>query len=343
MNNPKISVLMPVFNGEKFIDAAIKSILNQSFTDFEFLIIDDGSTDSSLKIIQSHQDIRIRLLKNTLNQGLAATLNKGIIAAKGEFIVRMDCDDISHDTRIEKQLVFMGQNPEIGISGTWMVSMETNETNKYPQTDEECRTFKFFNSPLAHPTVIIKRELLISKNLMFSLNYPVCEDFELWRRCMQHTKLGNLCEPLLSYRVHGSNLSIKSKTLQTKALINYYNDELSVLGITPGSINEELHFALIRPEISDLIKSKYTFSDFELWSNVLVDHNTKNKVFEKTYFENLLKERLTIVALHYLKSWPTWYYYHKSVLTSGDFFFKEFFRFAIKVLIEKFKKKLAKK
>ncbi len=294
MITPKVSVIMPVFNGEKYIVEAIDSILNQSFTDFEFLIIDDGSTDSSLKIIQSYQDIRIRLFRNIVNLGLATSLNKGIVSAKGEYIVRMDCDDISHNKRIEKQLSFMDQNPEIGISGTWMVSMESNEIIKYPQTDEECRTFKFFNSPLAHPTVIIKREFLISNNLRYSHNYPVCEDMELWRRCMQQTKLGNLCEPLLSYRVHGSNLSIRSKSLQTQALLNYYKSELETLGISFGSINNELHFAFIRPEITAEIKSNYNFKDFYLWSHILLNANNKNRVFEKEYFDKLLKEQQSI-------------------------------------------------
>ena len=118
--SPKVTVLMPVYNAEKYLIEAIRSILTQSFMDYELLIINDGSTDDSLKIIKSFSDKRIRLVQNERNIGQANSLNKGIKLARGEYIVRMDADDISLSERIKKQVKFMDANPEIGISGTWI-------------------------------------------------------------------------------------------------------------------------------------------------------------------------------------------------------------------------------
>ncbi|NHJ46179.1 MAG: glycosyltransferase family 2 protein, partial [Asgard group archaeon] len=111
----KVTVLMSVFNGEKYLREAIDSVLHQTFTDFEFLIINDGSTDNSVEIINSYDDERIHLVHNEQNIGLAASLNKGINLARGEYIARMDCDDINHQTRLEKQVKFMDKNPDIGL------------------------------------------------------------------------------------------------------------------------------------------------------------------------------------------------------------------------------------
>jgi len=120
MQTPKVTVLMPVHNGQQHLREAIESILKQSFTDFEFLIIDDGSTDGSTAIVKTYNEPRIRLIANTENQGTVHVLNQGIQEAKGEYIARMDADDISLPQRLEKQVRFMDSRPDIGISGAGM-------------------------------------------------------------------------------------------------------------------------------------------------------------------------------------------------------------------------------
>lgn len=115
---PSVTILMPVYNGERFLRQTIESILNQTFTDFEYLIIDDASTDTSRDIIRCFNDPRIRLVENVKNDGLIKTLNRGLALAQGEYIARQDQDDISHPTRIEKQFAFLNDNPEIVLLGT---------------------------------------------------------------------------------------------------------------------------------------------------------------------------------------------------------------------------------
>ena len=133
----KATVLMPVFNGEKHLNEAINSILSQSFQDFEFLIIDDGSTDHSKKIIRSYQDKRIRFIENDRNLQLSRTLNRGIQLAKGEYILRMDADDISFPNRLEKQIQFMDQNLEIIASGSSLKLM--GESISWTKSKSTCR------------------------------------------------------------------------------------------------------------------------------------------------------------------------------------------------------------
>jgi len=119
MNQPQLTVLMPVYNGGPFLRSAIESILNQDFSDFDFLIIDDGSTDGSHEIAASYADPRIRLESNGRNLGLIATLNRGLDLARGTYVARMDADDIAFPDRLSKQLTFMEAHPEIGLCGTW--------------------------------------------------------------------------------------------------------------------------------------------------------------------------------------------------------------------------------
>lgn len=116
-SSPQVTVLLPVYNGEKYIAQAIESILNQSFRNFELRIIDDGSKDSSVKIVQSYSDPRIRIVKNPQNLGLVQTLNRGITLIKSEYLARMDADDIALPDRLEKQLLFMQARPEVGLLG----------------------------------------------------------------------------------------------------------------------------------------------------------------------------------------------------------------------------------
>ena len=225
---PKVTVLMPVYNGEKYLHEAIDSILNQTFTDFEFLIIDDGSTDNSLKIINSYQDPRVRLFQNFTNQGIAYSLNSGIDIAKGEYIARMDCDDISLPERLEKQINYLEKNLEIGILGTPCILF--TDTDKYDQlypvpiTDLEIRWTMLLTNPFAHPSVMIRHSTLSKNNLKYAtnINANFVEDYELWIRLLQYTKGENLKEPLLQYRSeNGITNSHRKEQLTNHDLISF--------------------------------------------------------------------------------------------------------------------------
>ncbi len=218
---PKISVIMPNYNCEKYIWEAIESILNQSFTDFEFIIIDDWSTDNSWNIIEEYakKDERIIALKNDKNLKICATLNKWLELAKWEYIARMDSDDISLFDRFEKQINILENNKNIWIC--WTNCVFINEAwNKwniklYPEKDIEIKKNIWNRNPILHPSVMFKKECY--KNFWwYDENFLYAEDLELWIRFWQKIEFYNIQENLLKYRIFWGNSTLKKQKLMIK-------------------------------------------------------------------------------------------------------------------------------
>jgi glycosyltransferase involved in cell wall biosynthesis len=208
---PTVSVLMPVYNGEKYLAEAIKSILNQTFSDFEFIICNDASLDSSKAIIKKFQDKRINYIENEINQGIVLTRNKLFSLAKGEYFSIMDCDDIAYPRKLEKQISFMKRNSDYGLCGTWARMITPSNGVKgflqHPQKDEYIRINMLFQSSFVQSTVVIRKETLGS--LKYDDGFQVAEDYDLWERLSYITKMYNLPYFLLDYRFHENNISLK--------------------------------------------------------------------------------------------------------------------------------------
>lgn len=205
---PKVSVLMAVYNGEKYLREAMDSILGQTFTDFEFIIVDDGSTDRSYHIVSSYGDGRIRVVRNPANLGLISSLNKGIEHCRGEYIARMDCDDRSLPERLSKQVAFMDSHPNIGASGTWVTHIDregraTGVTRTPVGARMACDFWR--PPPLMHPTAIIRRPHL--QRFRYDAEALDAEDYDLWLRLIKEHRLDNLPEYLLEYRMHDESVS----------------------------------------------------------------------------------------------------------------------------------------
>lgn len=213
INMPLVTVLLPCYNGELYIEEAVRSMMNQTYSNLEILIIDDFSSDNSNAILTrlAAEDNRIRLVRNEKNLKLIKTLNKGLDLANGIYIARMDADDISLPERIEKQMNFMLSNPEVDLCGTnyIMIDGEGIEmgASDYPLTNSEMKLNILFSSPLAHPTVIFKRDFIrdIGKYREDFLN---AEDYELWIRVAINGVMANIEDKLLLYRWHGNNISL---------------------------------------------------------------------------------------------------------------------------------------
>ncbi|MGA2121748.1 MAG: glycosyltransferase [Methanoregula sp.] len=207
MPSPKITVLMSVFNGEKYLREAVESILGQTYTDFEFLIIDDASMDSSSEILRQYADPRIRLINNEKNLGLTKSLNMGIALAEGEYIARMDADDISLPDRFEKQIAFLERTPEIALLGTSNYFIDENGkktgmqiVRKNPSFDLLCNENQF-----NHGSIIVKKSVV--RNLGgYNENFRYVQDFELWLRIAKEFPVRNLVEPLYKLRMHNENI-----------------------------------------------------------------------------------------------------------------------------------------
>ncbi|MGV8059932.1 MAG: glycosyltransferase family 2 protein [Smithellaceae bacterium] len=235
---PEITVLMPVYNGEKYLHDAIKSILRQSFKNYEFLIINDGSNDKSVEIIKSYDDERIRLVNNHTNIKLIATLNKGIKLAKGEYIARMDCDDVSLPSRLEKQLIFLKKNPEIGVLGTAInIINERGDvyfSKHYPSSHYFLIWSMCFLSPLLiHPSVMMRKNLFKHTH-GYDKEMIHAEDYELWYRLSKLTKLSNLSEVLFNLRKHNNNIT------KIYSSINYNNSRIIRQRIISDILGEDV-------------------------------------------------------------------------------------------------------
>lgn len=214
-DEPLISVVLPVYNGEKYLVEAIDSILAQTFVDFELIMIDDGSTDGSYRTLQEYEnrDARIRVFTRE-NRGLVSTLNEGIDLARGSWIARMDQDDIALPQRFERQLQWLEQTGA-DICGSWVQRFGTSDKRvvRLHQADEVIKTELMFSSPFVHPSVMMCAELV--KHLRYDGACEKAEDYDLWVRAAEAGwRMTNVPEVLLRYRVHPEQISTKTMILQ---------------------------------------------------------------------------------------------------------------------------------
>lgn len=209
---PLVSVLIPCYNCEKYVEEAVMSIIKQTYSNLEILVIDDGSTDNTKSILQklTQKDSRIRYIKNEENLKLIKTLNKGLDLCNGKYIARMDADDISLPTRIEKQVDFFETHPEIGVVGTYIQIFGVRKSVwKMDTKDKYIRAHLFCNSSFAHPSVMMRTSILRDNRLYYNTDYPHAEDYKLWCDIAQYTKLANIPEVLLYYRINENQVSNK--------------------------------------------------------------------------------------------------------------------------------------
>ena len=217
-----ISVVMPVYNAAKFLDEAIHSILSQTYSNFELIIINDGSTDDSLDIIKSFKDNRIRLVENEVNLGLIKTLNKGIALAKGNYIARIDSDDVCKPERFELQLECFNENDDIGVVGSIAEIIDGQGKFcgifKVPEFHQDIKLGLLFGNQIIHPAVMIKRAVLKEfEPDVFDINQLHVEDYALWVQLIKKYTFHNLQTPLVKYRIHGENISVVHAKIQSSA------------------------------------------------------------------------------------------------------------------------------
>lgn len=265
---PRISIILPVFNGEKYIINCIDSIVQQQYQNFEIIIIDDGSTDNSINKIQSIEDKRITLI--SCKHNFVRSLNVGLAVSRGEFIARMDIDDKMLPNRLKEQVFFLDNNQDVTLCSSYMLKMDTK---KYIADGKSGYISNFpesllLGNPIAHPTVMIRRQFLLQNNISYKEDYLYAEDYKLW------TDIANmggtayiLPIPLLEYRISESQVSYKYSQEQFKTackikreqlvnllervsenrdLINTYSNVLSELYVKSLLTSEEFYEQIYR-------------------------------------------------------------------------------------------------
>src|SRR6185436_14540438 len=253
MTPPQVSVLMSVYNGEKYLKEAMESILNQSFSDFEFLIFNDCSTDTSREIILSFNDPRIVFMDNENNIGLTKSLNKGISLAKGKYIARMDADDVSHARRLSEQVNYMEKNSDVAVCGSWVQFLNESEIVELPTEKNEIKVRLFCNSCLAHPSVMIRKSFLEKYALTYNEQLKYAQDYELWVKCSHYGTIENIPKPLLFYRRHAEQVSTHRKSQQENSADAARLLQLQFLEIVPAENERQIHLSIMKSQfqISD--------------------------------------------------------------------------------------------
>lgn len=286
---PAVTVVMPVYNGARYLREAIDSILGQTFRDFELLIINDGSTDDSAAVAASYPDPRIRLISNDTNRGLVFTANRGLETARGSFIAIMHSDDIALPNRLERQVRFLEANPRVGVVGSWYERFGSESNVIRPPTDHDnLAATLLFQSPFGHPTVMLRARVLRETGHRYAASEFPLEDWGLWTRLARVTRLANVPEVLLRYRVHatsvtgtqGAQTGASSRTvLGSRAL---YAEMLPRLGIHPTPAELDLHTALC------FSLPALTIAEAEAWLRRLLVANRKTRVYPELAFNEVV-------------------------------------------------------
>ncbi len=244
---PLVSVLMPAYNGEKYLAEAIDSILTQTFADFEFIIVDDGSTDGSAQIIRDYaqRDERIRFFQHAVNRGQSSALNTGLAEARGEYIAGMDADDISLPERLRKQVDFLNKNPAIGVVATWRRLI-----------DQDAQPLDIVEAPANHVHIVFNLVIgavniggalaMMRRSLLESVGgydeSVLVRDWELWTRLASRTRFANLPETLYLNRKHDANLTLvryQELADDWRAIHKRWLERL--LGEAPGAALQRIH------------------------------------------------------------------------------------------------------
>ena len=223
----KVSVLMPAYNAQDYIAESIESILNQTFKDFELIIINDGSKDDTPKIVKKYaeKDKRIKFVNHKKNRGLIAVLNEGMDIAKGEYIARMDSDDISLPDRLKKQVKYLDKHTDVSLVGSSIEFFPIY--NKWDVLAEPKLFDLLRGNCFAHPTVMLRKSDFDKYNLRYNPKYIYVEDYELWARAFRYLKLCNIQDVLLKYRWHDNNVSNKHKEAQINNVKKVQNNLLN--------------------------------------------------------------------------------------------------------------------
>jgi len=279
---------MPIYNGGEYLKAAIQSVLDQSFSDFELIIVNDASKDQSEETILSFKDPRIKYHRNQHNLGLVGSLNVGLGLCTGKYIARMDQDDLSRSNRFQKQFYFLETNPDYIIVGSH-VQIIGNDVLYYPTSNASVKTRLLIATPFAHPAVMMRANVLSSNNLLYLETYKHAEDYGFWVELSRFGKMANLDEVLLDYRRHGTQYSIEYKIEMNQAATKARHRYLDTLHVqwsddTRDQMNKALEYYRTCSSQDELMKCGQMLENITtLFGNTDLDKAELNNLAKKTW------------------------------------------------------------
>lgn len=254
MSSPAVTVLLPVRNGAATLQSSLTSILRQTFTNIEVLVIDDGSTDETPAILRACTDPRLRVLRNEKNIGLMRTLNRGLREARGELIARQDADDLSEPDRLARQLEFLERHPQVQLLGTscWRMNPAGRVTgaNDLPSTHHALRWASVLDNPFIHTSVIFRRATALDELGGYNEALSICEDYDLWNRIAARHRVANLPERLVYYREHGTSMMQSRPEAASRAMRDLLRANL-------GTVFPERTFSEEEVELLSLFRLRF--------------------------------------------------------------------------------------
>lgn len=306
---------MAVYNGEKYIREALDSVLNQTFADFELLIVNDNSTDGSLNVIKTFDDPRIRVIQNDRSPGLIGTRNLGLSNSTGEFIALLDCDDIAYKERLAKQVAFLDDNPEFGMIGAGMEIIDetgrpTGDVIKYTAPPEAIPSILLFNNYFAQSAVLIRKSALPKEHYRL---YPGTEDYDMWVRIARNARVWNLQEILLKYRVHASSITFANAGNIKKYVGQIMCDQLKLINLNPSTRELDIHKSIGDPTFTP---TGEFLAEAEHWMEKIYKANKLLKYYKSPFFERCLAEKwLAVCARAAGSGWAAWHLFRRSHLS----------------------------
>ena len=283
-----VSVLIPVYNKAPFLRDCLDSVYGQTFQDFEIVAVDDASTDNSLALLKAEHDARLRIIALPRNLGPAGAANAGIEACRGEYIVRLDADDLAVPERLAQQVAYMDAHPEVGASGGWLQLFGARDrTWKFPLTDDDCKAQLLFSVPVSQGASIMRRSVLEAHGLRYDPGWPrVGEDWLFWTRMAKVARFGNLDGSVTLYRRGGQNISHGRDKLEDHAVL--LRDILAWFGIPHTAADIDLHLMALRlfrhPPTGERV------SALRNWLDSLIAFNSAHGVFPQGAFEKRVEQ-----------------------------------------------------
>ena len=286
---PKVSIIMSTYNDNQYIRQAIESILNQTYKDFEFIIIDDASTDDTIEIIKSYKDERINLIINSVNQGLTKNLNKALRVASGEYIARMDGDDVSFPDRLEKQVNYLDKHRDVYLIGTAIRNIGASDLYwKLPDDSEDLRVRMLLHPVFAHPSFMFRKEI-VDEGLCYDESFRTAQDYDFASRVARNHKIGRLQQVLLNYRVHEKQISNTSSKNQVDNAGRVRNRLLHELGIELSDSQQRIYNDWVAErQLSALEEYKRAYELIDL----ICERNSHTHIYDSQILSIVLRKLL---------------------------------------------------
>ena len=290
-----MSVVVPAYNAEAFLDEALLSIASQDFRGFEIVVVDDGSTDSTGSILSDCNPAQLRIVTLGQNAGIAVARNLGAQAANGKYIAWLDADDFSYPDRLRVQYEYMERHPKVGLCGTWVRSLSatTSKVWRYPRRPDYLRARMLFDNPFATSSVIVRRDAMGSSDTPFDSSFPPAEDYDLWERISHRWEVANIPRVLSAYRIHAEQTTAKSPQQLGQSISRIQRRQLERLRLDVSGEEWRLHVACGVGWGESLTEED--MKPLRMWLNKIEQANDRLNVYNSSALRSVLSHRYRFV------------------------------------------------